>query len=107
MMELFLDILSWICIIAGSFFGITGGVGLFRFPDFYTRMHAASITDTLCAGLIVLGLMLQSTSEMMIFKLLLVLFLLAYTSPTAVHALAKTARQEKLDPVLDDEGEKP
>jgi multicomponent Na+:H+ antiporter subunit G len=106
-MEAIIDILSWLCIITGGFFGITGAVGLFRFPDFYTRMHAASITDTLCVGLIVFGLILQSASGLMILKLLLVLFILAYTGPTAAHVLAKAARQEKLEPALDNKGEKP
>lgn len=105
-MEAAMDIFSWICIITGGFLGVTGAIGMFRFPDFYTRMHAASITDTLCAGLIVLGLILQSTSGLMILKLLLVLFILAYTGPTAIHVLAKTARQENLEPVLDNKGEK-
>ena len=100
-MAIFIDILSWIFIVTGGFLGITGAFGLFRFPDFYTRMHAASITDTLCAGLIVMGLVLQSASALMIFKLLLVLFTLAYTGPTAIHTLAKTARQENLEPMLD------
>lgn len=101
-----IDIFSWFCIIAGGFFGITGAIGLFRFPDFYTRLHAASVTDTLCAGLIVLGLILQSDSGLMILKLLLVLFILAYTGPTAAHVLAKAARREKLEPVLCDKGKK-
>jgi multicomponent Na+:H+ antiporter subunit G len=100
------DILSWLCIIAGGLFGVTGAVGLFRFPDFYTRMHAASITDTLCPGLILLGLMLQSASVLMFLKLVLVLLILAYTGPTTAHALAKAARQDKVDPLLDGKGEK-
>ena len=94
-METIADILSWACIIIGGLFGVTGAAGLFRFPDFFTRMHAASITDTLCPGLIVLGLMLQSESLMMVFKLALVLVILAYTGPTTAHALAKAARKQK------------
>ena len=47
-----LDILSWISLLVGGFLGITGVVGLFRFPDFFTRLHAASVTDTLCACLL-------------------------------------------------------
>ena len=105
MMEMALDILSWFCIVVGGFLGITGAIGLFRFPDFYSRLHAASITDTLSVGLIILGLVLQSSSVLMVLKLLLLLLILAYTGPTAAHALAKTARQEKLKPVLDDNGE--
>ena len=102
---LIIDIISWIFILCGSFLGLTGAVGLFRFPDFYTRLHSASITDTLCAGLISLGLILQSTSILMTLKLLLLLLILAYTGPTAAHVLAKTARKENLEPVLDNAGE--
>ena len=94
-MELVLDILSWVCIVVGGLFGLTGAVGLFRFPDFFTRMHAASITDTLCPGLIVFGLMLQGHSLMMFLKLAMVLLILAYTAPTTAHALAKAARKEQ------------
>jgi multicomponent Na+:H+ antiporter subunit G len=101
-----IDIISWLFIISGGFFGITGAVGLFRFYDFYTRIHAAGIIDTLSIGLIMLGLMLQSASALMILKLLLVLFIMAYTGPTAIHALAKTARREGLEPIIGNKGEK-
>lgn len=97
-MEAILDTLSWICLLTGGFLGITGALGLFRFPDFFTRLHAASVTDTLCAGLIILGLMLQSDSIMMLIKLLLILLFLAYTSPTSAHALAKSALHSGLKP---------
>lgn len=95
-----LDILSWIFLIGGGFLGITGAVGLFRFPDFYTRLHAASVTDTLCAGFIVLGLLMQAESAMMVFKLVLILLILTYTSPTAAHALARAAVHAGLQPML-------
>lgn len=104
-MTALVDLLSWACLLAGGFLGITGGVGLFRFPDFYTRLHAASVTDTLCTALIVLGLMLQSGSVMMVIKLLLILLIITYTSPTAAHALAKAARHGRLKPVLAEDGE--
>lgn len=104
-MEAIINILSWVFLLAGGFLGISGAVGLFRFPDFFTRLHAASVTDTLCAGLIVLGLALQSTSLMLIIKLVLILLILAYTSPTAAHALAKAALHGGLKPVPGGEGE--
>lgn len=97
-MDAALDILSWICLLTGSFLGITGALGLFRFPDFFTRLHAASVTDTLCAGLIIFGLMLQSETMMMLIKLLLILLFLAYASPTSAHALAKSALHSGLKP---------
>ncbi len=95
-----LDILSWLLIIAGGFVGVTGAIGLFRFPDFYTRMHAASMTDTLTAGLILVGLMLQCDSILTVLKLALIFFIMAYTGPTAAHVLAKTARHVNLKPYL-------
>lgn len=100
-MAALLDILSWIFLMVGGFLGITGAVGLFRFPDFFTRLHAASVTDTLCVGFIVLGLMLQATSLMMVIKLLLIMLILTYTSPTAAHALARSALHGGMKPVLD------
>ena len=101
-MDSLLDILSWVFLLGGGFLGVTGAVGLFRFPDFYTRLHAASVTDTLCAGLIISGLLLQATSAMMVFKLLLILLILAYTSPTGAHALAKAAMHGGLKPLTDE-----
>lgn len=102
-----LNIASWIFLAIGGFLGITGAVGLFRFPDFYTRLHAASVTDTLCAGFIVLGLLMQADSAMMVFKLLLILLIILYTSPTAAHALAKAARHGRLKPVLSEDSSTP
>lgn len=103
-----LDILSWACLLAGGFLGITGALGLFRLPEFFTRLHAASITDSLCTMLIIAGLMLQSVSAMMWIKLFLIILFLSYTSPTAAHALAKAARHGGLKPLLhDDKGETP
>ena len=104
-MDMLRELLSWAFLLTGGFLGITGAVGLFRFPDFFTRLHAASVTDTLCAGFIISGLMLQSDSWMMLIKLLLILLIFAYTSPTAAHSLAKAALHGHLKPLLDDKGE--
>lgn len=86
------DILSWILLISGIFFGLTGAVGLFRFPDFFTRVHAASVTDSIAAILIISGLILQSDFGLTAIKLIFIMFFLLVTSPTASHALAKSAR---------------
>ena len=51
-----IDLISWALILGGAVLGVVGGIGIHRFPDFYTRMHAASTTDTLCAALFLLGL---------------------------------------------------
>lgn len=87
------DLLSGICLISGSFFGLVGAVGVVRFPDFFSRLHPAGITDTLCASLILFGLMLQATEFAVVAKLLLILFFLLFTTPSATLALAKTALQ--------------
>lgn len=95
-----IDWLSWGCLLAGGFFGIVGGIGLLRFPDFFTRLHAAGVTDTLGATLILSGLMLQTESGLVTVKLLLILAFAFFTSPTATHALAKAALHGKLKPLL-------
>lgn len=93
--------LSWVLLMSGCFVGISGGIGLLRFPDFYTRMHAAGVTDTLCAALILTGLMLQAGWGLVLIKLFLILALLLLTSPTATHALARAAVHSRLEPLLD------
>lgn len=87
-----LDIISSILLLLGVFFGISGAMGLFRFPDFFTRVHASSVTDTLAAMLIIGGLLLQTSFDLNTAKLLFILLFLMVTSPTASHALAKSAR---------------
>ena len=106
-MSLLVDILSWACLAAGSVSVLVGAVGLLRMPDFYTRVHAASITDTLGAGLILLGLILQAGFTLVTAKLIAIGMLLAFTSPTATHALTRAAMVQGLKPQLADEGQSP
>ncbi len=94
------DGLSWLCLLGGGFFGIVGGIGLLRFPDLFTRLHAAGVTDTLGAALILIGLMLQAGASLVTVKLALILAFGLFTSPTATHALAKAALHGKLKPTL-------
>ena len=96
-----IDILSWICLLVGGALGIVGGIGIHRFPDFYSRLHAAGITDTLCAMLILLGLGLQAGWSLAAFKLALIFVFLFFTSPTACHALGNAAQHSGLQPRLD------
>jgi multicomponent Na+:H+ antiporter subunit G len=86
-----LDLVSWLCLIAGSFFVITGGVGLLRLPDVYSRMHAAGMTDTLGAGLFIAGMAVQAGLTLVTVKLLMILVFILFTSPTATYALANAA----------------
>lgn len=94
-----LDIATWVLLIIGGLSGIIGGIGLIRMPDFFTRCHAAGITDTLCAAAILLGLMLQTGWSLATAKLILILFFLYFTSPTATHALARAAIKSGMDPL--------
>lgn len=89
---LFLDVISSILLISGVFFGLSGAIGIFKFPDFFTRIHAASITDSIATILIVGGLLLQTSFDLNTAKLIFILVFLMITSPTASHALAKSAR---------------
>ena len=89
--EFAIHAVSWLCLVGGSIFCLIGGIGILRMPDFYTRGHAAGITDTLGAGLILLGLMFQAGPTLVAVKLLMVLFFLYVTSPTATHALFQSA----------------
>ncbi len=99
-MNLWVDALSWACLAVGGVFCVIGALGLLRMPDFYTRMHAASVIDTLGAGFILLGLMLQSGLSLVAAKLLMVGLLIFFASPTATHALARAAMARGLQPLL-------
>jgi multicomponent Na+:H+ antiporter subunit G len=98
-MKLALDLASWACLLAGGAFAIIGAFGMLRMPTFFTRMHASSVTDTLGAGLILLGLALQAGFTLVTAKLLIIGVLLLFTAPVATHALAKAALARGVDPL--------
>ncbi len=94
------NVASWVLLGGGAVFLFVGGVGLLRLPDFYTRVHAAGLTDTLGAGLVLIGLMTQADGPLIAAKLFLILAFLFFTSPTATHALARAALLNGLQPRL-------
>ena len=98
-----MNIASAFFLLTGSFLCISGGVGLLRFPDFYNRLHAAGITDTLGSAMILIGLMLQNPDGLVIVKLLIILLMTLLISPTASHALAQSALRNDVKPILDKE----
>lgn len=104
-MKLLIDLLSWASIVVGGIFCIVGAVGMLRMPDFYTRVHAASLVDTLGAGFILFGLLLQAGFTLVAVKLLMLGLLIFFASPTATHALARAALLRGLRPLLADEEE--
>ena len=99
-MEALVYVASGACLLLGSAFCIIGGIGLIRLPDFYSRIHGGGITDTLGAGLVMLGLMLQAGWSLVTVKLVLIMLFLLLTSPVASHAIARAARHSGLEPKL-------
>lgn len=86
-----LDVLSWVLLLTGGGFVLAGGIGVMRLPDLYTRMHAASLTDTLGTLLILGGIMLQAGLTLATIKLAAIALFLLLTGPTATYALANAA----------------
>ncbi|MBT8092516.1 MAG: monovalent cation/H(+) antiporter subunit G [Gammaproteobacteria bacterium] len=101
MMTVAIDILSWVLLTLGGLFVFIGGLGALRMPNLYTRMHAASLTDTIAAVFIIGGVMLQAGATLATIKLAAILLFLLLTSPTASNALASAAILSGLQP---DEG---
>lgn len=102
MLDAIVWIVSWAFILCGCVFVLSGAVGIIRMPDLYTRLHAASITDTGGAIFISIALVIQSLfvfgNTMAAIKVVLILFFTLFTAPTASHALAKTALLSGLIP---------
>ncbi|MEM9056973.1 MAG: monovalent cation/H(+) antiporter subunit G [Pseudomonadota bacterium] len=90
-MAMLLDAASWLLLTLGGFFVLVGGIGALRMPTLFARMHAASVTDSMGALLILIGMMLQAGPTIATVKLVAILFFLLLTSPTASYALASAA----------------
>ena len=97
-MDVFLNFLCWILIISGSFFVIVGAFGTYRFPDFWSRLHAASITDSAGVILLLIGMGVYSGLTLITFKLLVIGLFLFITGPTSTHAVANAALVSGLRP---------
>jgi multicomponent Na+:H+ antiporter subunit G len=101
--ETVLCLVSWALILAGSFFIVVGAIGVMRMPDVYTRIHAASVTDTLGAGFLFAGLMVQAGLGLVALKLGFILALFFFIGPVATHALAQTALHAAVKPLLSED----
>jgi multicomponent Na+:H+ antiporter subunit G len=95
---LLIDILSWAMILAGSFFVIIGAVGILRFPDFWSRLHAASVTESAGMILLLIGMALQTGWTLIAFKLGVIGIFMLITGPTSTHAVANAALVSGLRP---------
>ena len=87
---------SMLLVSLGVFFLVAGAVGLIRFPDFYTRMHAAGKCDTLGSLLVLTGLAVHQGLDLASVKLIIVAVLIFVTSPTATHAIARAATRNQV-----------
>jgi multicomponent Na+:H+ antiporter subunit G len=101
MIETVLDILSWVLLCLGGAFVLIGGIGALRLPGFYTRLHAASLTDTMATILVFSGLILQAGFSLASLKLIAIMLFLLLTGPTASYALANAALQSGMEPDAD------
>ncbi len=90
-METVINILSWLLMTSGGLFVLIGGIGALRMPNLYTRMHAASVTDSIGPILVIGGLILQAGMTLASIKLAAILVFLLLTGPTASNALASAA----------------
>lgn len=97
-MQVLLDSLSWLLIGLGSALSLLGAAGLLRFPDFYSRLHAASVTDSGGAWLIVIGFAIQAGFSLVTAKLLILLAFVFFTAPVTGHALMQAAHVSGLAP---------
>lgn len=91
-MSLGLDALTILAVCAGAFFFLAGTVGLLRFPDALSRLHALTKADNLGLGLVVLGLLFQVQGPSAALKLISVWFLTLLAGATVTQLLARTAR---------------
>ncbi len=107
-MSWLLAVVEAILLFGGCAFLIISGIGVLRLPDVFTRLHAAGLTDTMGAGLLILGLTIEWGLSLVTAKLLLILLFIWATSPVASHALAKIALRDGFRPMLaKDDRERP
>ena len=92
-MKLALELWTVVAVIAGAFFFLAGTVGLLRFPDSLTRLHALTKADNLGLGLVVLGLLPQMDSVSDGFKVVCIWLLVLLSGATAAQLIARTLRR--------------
>lgn len=86
-----IDLIAGIVILIGAVFSLVAGVGLFRLPDIFVRMHAATKAGTLGAGLILIAIAIDSQEIGVIARAIAGLLFLLLTAPVAAHLLGRAA----------------
>jgi multicomponent Na+:H+ antiporter subunit G len=92
------DVLTVVLVAAGLFFFLAGTVGLLRFPDVFTRLHALTKADNLGLGLVLAGLAFQAPHPAAVAKLLLVWLLVMTSGASAGYLIARRALRNGLQP---------
>lgn len=92
------EILAWGLILSGSFFLLVGALGVVRLPDFWSRLHAASVSDSAGMLLLLFGMAVYSGFSLVSVKLIIIGLFLLLTGPTATHATANAAYVSGLRP---------
>ena len=100
MLETLITTASGILLALGAFFYLVAAIGVVRLPDVFTRMHAAGLSETMGAGLMIVGMMLAAGISLVSAKLAIILATVLFTSPITTHALAQAAMHAGLKPVL-------
>lgn len=89
--ELVVEIVSWILILTGSAFTVIGAIGTVRFPNFWSRLHAASVSESAGMILLIAGMCLYSGMTLVTVKLIVIGVFIFITGPTSTHAVANAA----------------
>jgi|AntAceMinimDraft_8_1070364.scaffolds.fasta_scaffold92958_3 multicomponent Na+:H+ antiporter subunit G len=98
-------ILSAIFMLGGTFFFITATVGILRFPDFFTRLHATGKGDTLAVLLCLIGLAIYEGFSLTALKIVFIAVFMALAQPTATHAISRAALRGGVQPWMKGEKE--
>ena len=93
-MSLLRDVVTIVLVSAGAFFFLAGTVGLIRFPDPLTRLHALTKADNLGLGFIVLGLAVQADTVFTALKLVVIWLLVLVTGALAAQMLGRAGKPE-------------
>jgi len=92
------DFISAVLLIVGSVFFFAGTLGLLRFPDVYTRLHALTKADNVGLGLVITGLAVQAETWAAVGKLLLIWALVLLAGASVAHLVAGRALQKGIRP---------
>lgn len=92
-----LSVVIGLFVAAGVFFTLVAAVGLIRFPDVYSRAHAVTKVDTLGIGFLVLAVGLYFATPGELFRAVLLVLLLYFTSSTAAHAITRAAYSQDVE----------